>query len=123
MVQGVELFRAFLECDSPSVAVENPIAHRFALQYIGECSQIVQPWQFGCPERKSTALWLKGLPLLRPTDDVREAMRSMSEQAVNRAHWVGPLRDRWKLRSVLPIAMADAMAEQWGAHVGSLAVA
>ena len=29
--------------------------------------QIIQPWQFGHGETKATCLWLKGLPLLKPT--------------------------------------------------------
>jgi hypothetical protein len=119
MMQGVSLFRSFQECETPCVAIENPIMHRFALQYVGDCTQIVQPWHFGAPERKSTGLWLKGLPLLAPTDDVSDAMRTMHVSAVNRSHWVGPVKDRWKVRSILPLGMAEAMAEQWGAHVES----
>ena len=32
--------------------------------------QIIQPWQFGHPESKSTCLWLKGLARLVPTDEL-----------------------------------------------------
>jgi len=31
-------------------------------------SQIIQPYMFGHPEPKKTCLWLKGLPLLKPTN-------------------------------------------------------
>jgi hypothetical protein len=51
-------------------------------------------------------LWLKGLPLLKPTDVVegREA----------RIHKMPPSADRWKLRSETYIGIAQAMATQWG---------
>jgi len=31
----------------------------------------VQPWWFGDPFEKKTGLWLKGLPLLKKTDEVK----------------------------------------------------
>lgn len=34
--------------------------------------QIVQPFMFGNAARKTTCLWLKGLPLLEPTEIVSE---------------------------------------------------
>jgi hypothetical protein len=67
--------------------------------------QVIQPWQFGHGETKATCLWLKGLPLLRPTDIVpgREA----------RIHKMPPSEDRWKLRSETYPGIAAAMASQW----------
>ena len=67
--------------------------------------QIIQPWQFGHGETKATCLWLKGLPLLRPTNvvDGRE----------NRIHRMPPSEDRWKERSRTFQGIAEAMASQW----------
>lgn len=68
--------------------------------------QIIQPWQFGHGETKATCLWLKGLPLLVPTEFVegREA----------RIHRMPPSADRAKLRSKTFSGVAKAMASQWG---------
>ena len=68
--------------------------------------QIIQPWQFGHGETKSTCLWLKNLPKLQPTDIVEGR-----EQKI----WkMPPSCDRAKLRSKTYPGIAKAMAEQWG---------
>ena len=86
------------------IAIENPVCIMSSLWR--KPDQIVQPWQFGHGETKATCLWLKGLPLLQPTNVVegREA----------KVHKMGPSPDRWKLRSKTYQGIADAMAEQWG---------
>ena len=68
--------------------------------------QIIQPWQFGHGETKSTCLWLKGLPKLMPTNVV--------DGRDNRIHKMSPSADRWKKRSTTYQGIANAMAAQWG---------
>ncbi len=87
-----------------SVCIENPISKISSA--IRKPDQIIQPWQFGHGETKATCLWLKGLPLLKPTNVVegREA----------RIHRMPPGPNRWKERSRTFQGIADAMAEQWG---------
>lgn len=89
----------------PMVAIENPICVMSSLWR--KPDQVIQPWQFGHGETKATCLWLKGLPLLVPTDivDGRE----------NRIHRMPPSEDRWKLRSQTFPGIANAMSDQWGA--------
>lgn len=57
----------------PMVGFEHPISIMSTL--FRKPDQIIQPWQFGHGETKSTCLWLRGLPLLMPTNTVdgREA--------------------------------------------------
>ena len=88
----------------PKVAIENPVCIMSSLHR--KPDQIIQPWQFGHGETKATCLWLKGLPLLTPTEIVegREA----------RIHRMPPSADRWKERSRTYQGIADAMALQWG---------
>jgi hypothetical protein len=88
----------------PRIALENPIS--IISSRIRKPDQIVQPWMFGHGETKATCLWLKGLPLLVPTDIVsgREA----------RVHRAPPGPDRWKERSRTLPGIAAAMADQWG---------
>jgi hypothetical protein len=88
------------------VCIENPIPHKYAIEYIGKYTQIIQPWQFGHPEQKATCLWLYGLPKLIPTNIV-----SGREQKVWR---MTPGPERTKLRSKTFPGIARAMAEQWG---------
>jgi hypothetical protein len=115
MREAAEFFRAFLELDVPKVAVENPVMHRYATEIIGrKQDQVIQPWMFGHLESKGTGLWLKGLPPLVPTDNVREATMALSPKERDRIHWAAPGPDRWKLRSRTYSGIGEAMAEQWG---------
>ena len=107
MVEACRFFAAMLESGIPRICVENPIMHRFARHRIGHRhSQIIQPWMFGHPETKATCLWLRGLPLLKPTNIV--------SGRTPRVHHASPGPDRWKERSRTMSGIAAAMAEQWG---------
>jgi len=96
-----------LDAPIPHIALENPIS--IISSRIRKPDQIIQPWQFGHGETKATCLWLKGLPKLQPTNIVegREA----------RVHRMPPGPDRWKERSRTFAGIAEAMADQWGAHL------
>jgi hypothetical protein len=87
------------------------------MKYYGfpfEPSQIIQPWQFGHGETKATCLWLKNLPLLKPTNIV-----DGREQRI----WkMPPGPERQKLRSKTYEGIAKAMAEQWGGQLLKMAV-
>jgi hypothetical protein len=97
------------------VAIENPIPHKYAMEKIKtKYSQIVQPWMFGHMEQKATCLWLKNLPPLTPTNNVKEAMLTLPDNQRQRLHYLPPSADRWKLRSTTYKGIAQAMAEQWG---------
>lgn len=90
----------------PRICIENPIMHGYAQNLIGvKPTQKIQPWQFGHGSTKSTYLWLKNLPLLKPTDIV--GLRSPD------VHFASGL-NRWKDRSRTIKGIASAMAEQWG---------
>ena len=107
MCEGAAFFRRLLNADVPMVAVENPVMHSHARRLVGEgATQYIHPWQHGHGEQKSTGLWLRGLPLLVPSDVVEGR-----EQRVWR---LGPSADRWKERSRTFSGIASAMAEQWG---------
>jgi len=93
-----------MNCDIPRVAIENPIG-RISSGF-RKPNQIIQPWMFGHPETKATCLWLKNLPLLKPTNIV--------DGRKPRVHFESPGPERWKHRSITYQGIADAMAEQWG---------
>lgn len=102
--KALDFVRLLLNARVPRIALENPVS--IISSEIRKPDQIIQPWQFGHGETKATCLWLKGLPLLKPTHIVegREA----------RVHRMAPSPDRWKERSRTYQGVADAMAEQWG---------
>lgn len=101
---ALEFVRWLLDLPCDRIALENPVS--IISSRIRKPDQIIQPWQFGHGETKATCLWLKGLPLLNPTNivDGRE----------NRVHRMPPGPDRWKERSRTFSGIAQAMAEQWG---------
>jgi hypothetical protein len=102
--QAINFFMEFTKTDCHKVAIENPIGIMSTIYR--KPDQIIQPWQFGHGETKSTCLWLKGLPLLSPTKIV-----SGREQRI----WkLPPSEDRSKLRSKTYAGIALAMASQWG---------
>lgn len=108
---GKALFTAILAADCERIAVENPIPS--AVFQFPPCTQAIQPYQFGHLVSKKTLLWLKGLPLLRPTDIV--------EPTAN-CHDAGTWfmkggKERQKNRSKTFPGIAKAMAEQWGGLV------
>ena len=61
-------FMRMMLANAERIAVENPIG--IMSRCYRKPDQIIQPWQFGHGEVKTTCLWLKGLPPLIPTDIV-----------------------------------------------------
>ena len=116
--EAVRFAVALMGAPIPMIAMENPIGH-LSTAY-RKPDQIIQPHQFGHPETKSTCLWLKGLPKLAPTDDVREAMSRLSLAERSRIHWMPPGPERWKERSRTYEGIARAMAAQWGPLLNDL---
>jgi len=102
--EALDFVRLLLDAPIPRIALENPIS--IISSRIRKPDQIIQPWQFGHGETKATCLWLRGLPLLIPTNivDGREP----------KVHMMPPGPDRWKNRSRTFQGIAKAMADQWG---------
>jgi hypothetical protein len=89
----------------PHVAFEQPVSVINSL--FRKPDQIIQPWQFGHGETKTTCLWLRGLPPLTPTNIVAGR--------VERVHRMSPSPTRARERSATYTGIAKAMAEQWSA--------
>lgn len=128
---GIEFFCKFLMADCDKIAIENPvniISGNYITQYYPDIaekfglpikpSQIIQPYFFGDTERKSTCLWLKGLPNLQPTNIVKPDLIEYTCKNGKKVtfskfivHGVGS--DRGKARSKTFPGVAHAMATQW----------
>lgn len=61
--------RTLLDSGIPKIALENPIG--CISTRIRKPNQTIQPWMFGEDASKATCLWLKNLPLLKPTKEIR----------------------------------------------------
>ena len=110
---ALDFVRYLLDAPVPRIALENPVS--IISTSIRKPDQIIQPWQFGHPESKTTCLWLKGLPALVHTDVLpAPASGRWSNQTPGGQNKYGPSPDRWKLRSATYAGIAAAMADQWG---------
>ena len=110
---ALEFVRALLDAPIPRIALENPVS--IISSAIRKPDQIIQPWQFGHPEAKATCLWLKGLPLLTPTNvlPLPESGR-WTNQTPSGQNRLGPSPHRAADRARTYQGIADAMADQWG---------
>lgn len=110
--QAIDFFMLFANHPCPLIAIENPVGIMSSVWR--KPDQYIQPWQFGHGETKKTGLWLKGLPLLIPTDIV--------EGRENRIWKMPPSKDRGKERSKTYQGVAQAMADQWEETIRNYAV-
>ena len=120
--KSIEFFMALANCNIPKIAIENPIGIMSGKWR--KPDQIIQPWQFGDKAQKSTCLWLKGLPKLKPTNIVEkgeffEFTSKKGEKKRMPMWYYKALQDaktpeqRRTLRSKTFPGIAKAMAYQW----------
>lgn len=117
--EAADFFMQFANADCDHIAIENPIGV-MSTRY-QKPSQIIQPYWFGDPEKKSTCLWLKGLPNLIPTNMVEPNLTKMGD-GKNYSEWHirtfnMPKAERAKERSKTFPGFAQAMAEQWSKYL------
>jgi len=134
---AVAFVQRLMDATIKRIAIENPVS--VISSRIRKPDQIVNPYQFGDDASKKTCLWLKGLPLLKPTAFVEPRLvccgaevisrdkygcQDCNGEKVARPRWgnqcdsgqnkLAPSPDRWKERSRTYQGIANAMAEQWG---------
>jgi len=109
--QALDFVQQLLNAPIARIALENPVS--IISTRIRKPDQIIQPWMFGHPEQKATCLWLKGLPVLTQTHNVKKEMLKLPKNKRQRLHYLPPSADRWKIRSETYQGIADAMAAQW----------
>ena len=115
--QGIDFFMRVANIDVPKLAVENPIGIMSTLYRKPE--QIIQPYEYGHGTTKATCLWLKGLPLLKPTNivDKGEVVTFASGKRMSKWFYESsqlPPKERERMRNKTFQGIADAMADQWG---------
>ena len=119
---ALDFVQKLMDAPIGKIAIENPIS--VISSQIRKPDQIVQPWQFGDKAQKSTCLWLKNLPLLKPTNIVEkgEFIEFVSKKGVKKKQpkwYFDALKnaktpaERRTLRSKTFKGMAEAIAKQW----------
>jgi hypothetical protein len=129
--ESIEFFAKFLNADCDKIAIENPvgiISGEYIVKWFPDIAnkygfpikptQIIQPYEYGEPYRKTTCLWLKGLPVLKPTKIVKPLLKSYvyhtGKTATYSIDMINTGKDRAKNRSKTYLGVAEAMAKQWG---------
>lgn len=102
--RALDFVQRLLDAPIRHIALENPVSVISSKIRKPDCT--FQPWEHGHGEVKRTCLWLKNLPVLRPSNIV--------EGREPRVHKMPPGPDRWKERSRTFPGVAAAMADQWG---------
>ena len=118
---AIFFFEQILNADCDRIAVENPvniIGSDYMKQWFPEfvlpnCTQYIQPYEFGSPSRKKTCLWLKNLPLLKPTEIVEPKLITYKDGSTFSYDYCHGSGDRGQRRSKTYPGIARAMAEQW----------
>lgn len=120
--EAIRFFMKFVSADADKIAIENPIG--IMSTEFRKPDQIIQPYYFGDHARKSTCLWLKGLPPLEATDmvdpgKIRKGGFSYGASltwATDENGKIIPWNDPRTavIRSKTFTGIALAMAEQWG---------
>ena len=122
--EAVDFFMAIANADCDRIAIENPVG--IMSSQWRKPDQYIEPYMFGDAEKKKTGLWLKGLPLLKPTNIV-EPVIIHCKSGANEPRWHMetmhlPKEERSRVRSQTFIGIAKAMAEQWGGYLEELYV-
>ena len=112
--QGIDFFMQFANATCEKIAIENPIGIMSTVWR--KPDQIIQPYEYGDSYSKRTCLWLKGLPLLKPSNIVDPGERVTYKSGKSMPKWYAnaSVKDRAKIRSKMFPGIANAMAEQWG---------
>ena len=132
---ALEFVQMLMNAPIDRIAIENPVS--VISSRIRKPDQIVNPYDFGHDASKKTCLWLKNLPLLKPTKFVpprlvccgsviedkygcpncngeKAAKPRWGNQTESGQNKLAPSDDRWKIRSKTYEGIAEAIAEQWG---------
>jgi hypothetical protein len=116
---AISFFLKLANSNINKIAIENPVGVINTLWR--KPDQIVQPWMFGDSASKKTCLWLKNLPLLKPTKIVDEGEFIEFKSGRRLPKWYSDgltktksSEDRRTWRSKTFPGFAKAIAEQWG---------
>lgn len=111
--EAIAFVQKLMDADIKHIAIENPVS--VISSYIRKSDQMINPYQFGHKEYKRTCLWLKDLPKLIETHNVKAETDQLHPKEKNRIWWLGS--GKGKERSLFYQGIAKAMAKQWGDYI------
>jgi site-specific DNA-cytosine methylase len=120
--EAIDFVKKLMLAPIPMIAIENPLG--ILSSAIRPPDQIIQPYEFGHEAQKTTCLWLKNLPALKPTKivmkgdfkywvDKKTGKQKKYPMWLYNAYAHTKPKDRWKVRSTTFKGIAEAMAKQW----------
>ena len=120
--EALDFVKALMNAPIYFIAVENPVS--VISTRIRKPDQIIHPWQFGDQASKSTCLWLKNLPKIKPTKivdkgeffewtDKNGVKKKQPQWYYDALHEAKTPEERRTLRSKTFQGMAKAIADQW----------
>jgi len=116
-LEALEFFKYLYNSQINKICMENPVG--YISTAFRKPDQIINPFNFGTPERKKTCLWLKGLPLLKHTNNVevkpyKTIIRKSGPKAGQPYNYYWRQGKSGRRRSETFQCIAGAMAKQWG---------
>lgn len=120
-IKAREFFMNFFNAECKHIALENP--QPLKLIQLPKYTQVVQPYEYGDPYTKKTCLWLKGLPELKPTQQIPKELTvpfvnggSKREDGTQRKRQGKPWGNGFTRSKTFP-GIAKAMAKQWSEYI------
>lgn len=117
-VKAIQFFVKLAQSSIEKICIENPVGVMSSC--FRKADQIIQPYEFGHNHSKQTCVWLKNLPLLKPTQYIEPKIINGKKRWSNQNPSCGsdntPARDgedRGKTRSRTFSGIAEAMSNQW----------
>lgn len=113
-LEAKEFFMLFYNHPCSKICIENPVSS--LIFNMPKHTQEIQPYQFGHPVSKKTRLWLKGLPMLMPTNIVQKTstfIDSSTSKNKGTGKNIGKAQTKKDRSKTFP-GIAKAMAIQWG---------
>lgn len=117
-LEALTFFASLWEAPIPYICLENPKS--CASPVIAKYSQEIQPYHFGEPQIKTTWLWLKGLPLLEPTNILAKPAPTHIDCNGKKRYYTDSNVRNPKDRAKFWPGIAEAMAEQWTTYINEL---
>lgn len=114
--RALDFVQKLMDAPIEKICIENPVS--VISSKIRKPDQIIQPYHFGHGAMKTTCLWLKNLPKLKPTKMV-EPEYIITKKGEKYPKWSYdtfklPKSIRARERSKTFLGIAEAMATQWG---------
>lgn len=79
-------------------------------------TQRIQPYEYGDEAQKTTCLWIKGLPKLKPTNIVGKGEFIVTPSGKKLPKWYSDNKSGKNRSKTFP-GIAKAMAEQWAGKI------